>query len=114
MSHSCARHHLLQEKKNLEVKKIIIIHKIDDMKFEKYVVELESCNFKEEDIKPFNVLLKTLWSLIGLTALYRTHQPCQTVYAKCLKLLSRKDCEILVTENVAFALDLGMIETFRF
>ena len=52
MSYSCARHHLLQEKKNLEVKKIIIIHKIDDMKFEKYVVELESCNFKEEDIKP--------------------------------------------------------------
>ena len=114
MSHSCARHHLLQEKKNLEVKKIIIIHKIDDMKFEKYVVELESCNFKEEDIKPFNVQLKTLWSLIGLTALYRTHQPCQTAYAKCVKLLSRKDCEILVTENVAFALDVGMIETFKF
>ena len=77
-------------------------------------MELESCNFKEEDIKPFNVQLKTLWSLIGLTALYRTHQPCQTVYAKCVKLLSGKDCEILVIENVAFAVDLGMIETFRF
>ena len=74
-------------------------------------MELESCNFKEEDIKPFKCTTQHfgVWF-----ALYRTHQRCQTVCAKCLKLLSGKDCEILVIENVAFAVDLGMIEPFGF
>ena len=114
MSHSCARHHLLQEKKNLEVKKIIIIHKIDDMKFEKYVVELESCNFKEEDIKPFKYTTQNTLEFDWLNCIIQNPLTWLNILCKCVRLLSGKDCEILVIENVAFAVDLGMIEPFGF
>ena len=67
--------------------------------------------FQRRSHKAFQVYnSKTLWSLIDVTALYRTHQPCQTVCAKCVKLLSGKDCEILVLQNVAFAVDFGIFK----
>ena len=70
-------------------------------------MELESCNFKEEDIKPFKCTTQNILEFDWLTTLYTTHQRCQTVCVKCVKLLSGKDCEILVIENVAFDVDLG-------
>ena len=90
MSHSCARHHLLQEKKNLEVKKIIIIHKIDDMKFEKYVVELESCNFKEEDIKPFKCTTQNTLEFDWLNCIIQNPSTLSNSLCKMSKIIEWK------------------------
>ena len=90
VSHSCARHHLLQEKKNLEVKKIIIIHKIDDMKFEKYVVELESCNFKEEDIKPFKYTTQNTLEFDWLNCIIQNPLTLLNILCKMCKIIEWK------------------------
>ena len=92
MSHSCARHHLLQEKKNLEVKKynFIIIHKIDDIKFEKYVVELESCNFKEEDINPVKCTTQNFLEFDWLNSIIQNPSTLSNSSCKMCKIIEWK------------------------
>ena len=89
VSHSCARHHLLQEKKNLEVKQynFIIIHKIDDIKIEKYVVELESCNFKEEDIKPFKYTTQNTLEFDWLNCIIQNPSTLSNSLCKMCKII---------------------------
>ena len=74
-------------------------------------MELESFNFKEEDIKAFKCTTQNTLEFDWLNCIVQNPSTLSNSLCKMCKII---DCKILVIENVAFAVDLGMIEPFGF